>query len=136
MNIKKIRWHIGKNKPVEWDLTKLTVYTFPLIGPVEVSWTVRFIESSEVREHTAMMYWKDDELYQLDSILPMDLRHPLLMIGQPILVSGVSYLVKFMEAFTLPPCRINSPLEGEIGFSLTGWAGFRYLVEKEMCIEL
>jgi hypothetical protein len=130
MNIKKIRWKIGKKKPVEWDISKLATHSFPLIGPVEVSWTVRFIDSNEIVEHTANMYWQNDELYHLESIPPTDLIHPLLMIGQPILVAGVGYLVEYMEAFTLPPSRINSPFEGEIGFSLTGWAGFRYLVKK------
>ena len=129
MNIKKIRWRIGKKKPVEWDLTKLPTYTFPLIGPVEVSWTVRFTDSSEIVEHSAKMYWENDDLSQLESIPLANLIHPLLMIGQPILASGVGYRVEFMEAFTLPPSRINSPFEGEIGFSLTGWAGFRYLVK-------
>lgn len=104
-----------------------------LIGPVKVSWVTRHIFSGEVTEHLVMMYWQgDNELVQLE---PLKRRRPLspkLMNGQPISVSDIEvYLVKMIEAFNLPPSRIFSPFEGMVAFSNTGFAGFRYLVERE-----
>lgn len=127
----KIRWHIGGKKPIEWDLTKLKTIELPLMGPVEVSWTTRLITSEEVIEHRVLMYWNGEELLQLESPLYTQSCFPLLILGQPILVSDISYRVKMLEAFTLPASRIFSPWGGMIGFSHTGWVGFRYLVEGE-----
>lgn len=125
----KIRWHIGGKKPVEWDLTKLKTISLSLIGPVEVSWITRNIFTDQVTEHLAMMYWEREELYELVPQAKALACAPLLILGQPISVSGIPYRVKMLEVFTLPPSRIFSPWEGMIGFSYTGWAGFRYLVE-------
>ncbi len=134
--IDKIRWIIGKKKPVEWDLTQLKTIELPLIGPVIVSWTTRELYSDEVIEHRVGLYWQgDDQLIQLEAPLYQGQCAPLLISGQPILVSDVSYKVKMLEAFTLPPCRIFSPFvspsDGMVSFSGTGFAGFRYLVERE-----
>jgi hypothetical protein len=127
--IDKIRFHIGRRKPVEFDLTKLKTITIPLIGPVEVTWSTKSIFSDMITEHMALMYWEGNELYQLEQRLGPAC-YPLMTNGQPILLSGISYLVKMIELFGLPPSRIFSPWEDMIGFSFTGWVGFRYLVEK------
>ena len=128
----RIRWIFGKKKPVEWDLTKLKTIELPLLGPVEVSWDTRLITSHEVITHVVMMYWQGgDELVQLEAPLYTGACAPHLICGQPILVSDIGYRVKMLEPFTLPPSRIFSPWEGMISFSVTGWVGFRYLVEKE-----
>jgi len=110
--------------------TELKTISFGLIGPVRVSWITRPIDSDQITQHDVMLYWEGDVLYQLEVRLPRPIMAaPLLLCRQPISVSGKSYQVKMIEGFTLPPCRIISPFEGEIGFSYTGWVGFRYGVE-------
>lgn len=131
----KIRWIIGAKKPVEGDLTKLKTIELSLLGPVEVSWTSRLITSDEITDHVVSMYWDGgDALVQLET-RTLNACTPWLLSRQPILVSDIGYTVKMIEGFTLPPSRIFSPFispyDGMVGFSITGWAGYRYLVEKE-----
>jgi hypothetical protein len=127
--INKIIFRIGKKKPVEWDLTTLPILNLPLIGPIEVTWTTRPIYSDKVSDYIGFMYWNGNELIQLEPQSPWNPCYPLLLSGQPVLVSGVAYKISFIEPFILSPSRIFSPWEGMIGFSYYGWSCFRYLCE-------
>jgi len=121
--INKIRWIVGKKKPVEWELTRLqAIYGnwFPGLA----KFTFR---PGTYQEYTFQFggFWEDKDFFVLRSLADTPIMMPI-FTGDTIEIDGSNYQIEFIEIFTLGPCQLYSIWTGYIGYSHYGYEGIKY----------
>ena len=121
--IDRIRWIIGKKKPVEWDITNLTA-VYGSWFPAMAKFTFRPGTSQEFTLHFGG-FWEEESFLVLRSLSDVPIMMPI-FVGDPIEIDGDEYIVEFVERTTLGPSRLCSIWAGFIGFSWDGYEVMRY----------
>lgn len=126
--IDRIRWIVGKRKPVEWDLTNLK----PIYGnwfPCLAKFTFRPGTYQEYTFHFGG-FWEGEDFFFLRSLTDTPIMMPI-FAGDIIEIDGDDYQIEAIERFTLGPYRLCSIWTGFIGWDYEGYEGIRYKLKKE-----